>query len=328
MMNTLIERFAEQIEEAISIGQNATISPDTDIKNIYVAGLGGSGIGGDFVANFLRDQLQVPMNVGKEYDIPAYVGPDTLCIVSSYSGNTEETLASMKIMLERGAKMVCIASGGKIIAAAKEHGLEYVQVPGNWPSPRACLGYSVIQQLYVLTKKGLVSDTAITQLQAVADMILAEEAGIKTEAEAIAQKLHHRTAVLYSTLALEPVTVRFRQQINENSKALCWHHIIPEMNHNELVGWKDKRDDLVVIYLRRADDYKRNQIRIDINQEIISKLCAEVIDIHAKGDNLIMQSFYLVHLVDWVSWFLAELRGVDSIEVNVIDYLKGELAKA
>ena len=100
------------------------------------------------------------------------------------------------------------------------------------------------------------------------------------------------------------------------------------MNHNELVGWKDQRDDLVVVYLRRHDDYERNQIRIGINQEIISKLCHEVIDIHAKGDNLIAQSFYLVHLVDWISWYLSDLRGVDSIEVDVIDYLKSELGKA
>ena len=124
MMNTLIERFVDQVEEAIQIGQNGKITEDKSVKNIYVAGLGGSGIGADFVANFLRGELEIPMSVGKEYDIPAFVNEDTLCIVSSYSGNTEETLASMKMMLERNAEIVCVASGGKIIEIAKERGLE------------------------------------------------------------------------------------------------------------------------------------------------------------------------------------------------------------
>jgi len=123
------------------------------------------------------------------------------------------------------------------------------------------------------------------------------------------------------------VAVRLRQQINENSKMLCWHHILPEMNHNELVGWRTKSDNWAVIYLRNEDDYKRNDIRININQEIIAKYADTIINVYSKGESLIQRSLYLVNLGDWVSWYLSELRGVDAIEIDVIDYLKSELGK-
>ena len=328
MMDTLIARFPDQLREAIEIGRNSEIKPTQIPAHIYIAGLGGSGIGGNFAANFVRDEIAMPIVIGKEYDIPNFVNQNTLCFVSSYSGNTEETLAAFELLRERGAEIVCISSGGKLIKEAKDQSLEHIKVPNNWPSPRACLGYSVVQQLYILAKKNLTTDTFINQLDPVADMLDSESMDIKLRAEKIANFIHNKTAVLYSTRRLEPVTVRFRQQINENAKTLCWHHIIPEMNHNELVGWKDRREDLVTVFLRRKDDFVRNQTRIDINKDIVRDLSSGVIEIFAKGKNLIEQSFYLAHLVDWVSWYLSELRGVDAIEVNVIDFLKGELAKS
>ena len=108
---------------------------------------------------------------------------------------------------------------------------------------------------------------------------------------------------------------------------LCWHHVIPEMNHNELVGWTEKHEDMAVIYLRNHDDYKRNQVRIKINQDIISKYTDTIIDIYSKGNSLIEKSMYLVHLGDWISWYLSVHKGADSIEITVIDYLKSELGK-
>jgi glucose/mannose-6-phosphate isomerase len=126
---------------------------------------------------------------------------------------------------------------------------------------------------------------------------------------------------------MEPVAVRLRQQINENSKALCWHHVVPEMNHNELVGWTEKNENLAVLYLRNDDDYSRNVVRMDINKKIIGQYAGDIIEVYSKGESLAEKALYLVHLGDWISWYLAELRGVDALEVNVIDFLKGELAK-
>jgi glucose/mannose-6-phosphate isomerase len=328
MMNQLIERFIDQLEEGIQIGRDASVRPAaSNINNIYVAGLGGSGIGADFVASFIRDECKVPFLVRKGYHVPAFVGPDTLAIASSYSGNTEETLISYDQIKNQGARLICVASGGKIIEKAKADGYDYIQVPPNWPSPRACLGYSVTAQLWALHHLGFISDRAIKDVESAITLLRAESADIKAQAQKIANHLHHKIPVIYIEDRMEPIAVRLRQQINENSKALCWHHVVPEMNHNELVGWTEQNNNLVVLYLRNDDDYSRNAIRIDINKKIIGKYAAEIIEVYSKGSNIVEKSMYLVHLGDWISWYLAELRGVDSMEVNVIDFLKSELAK-
>jgi len=328
MMDKLIERFPAQLVESLQIGEAATLTPHSKpIHKIFVAGLGGSGIGGDFVAELISDECKVPYLVGKSYSIPAYVDENTMVVISSYSGNTEETLSAFDQAEKTGAKIVCIASGGKVIARAKENGYDRIEVPGDWPSPRACLGFSLVQQIFVLQKLGFISNAISSELKTSIDVIKFHQEDIKKEAKEIADKLYGKTPIIYTTDRMESVAVRLRQQINENSKLLCWHHVIPEMNHNELVGWKDRREDVAVVYMRNKDDFKRNATRIDINKEIISKLCPTIIDIYSKGKSLTEKMMYFVNLGDWISWYMSELHGVDSIEVDVIDYLKGELAK-
>ena len=328
MMNQLIERFMDQLEEAMEIGRNASLSPAAhSIKNIYVAGLGGSGIGADFVGSFIQDELKLPFLVRKGYHVPVFVGSETLAIASSYSGNTEETLISYEQLKKQGAHIICIASGGKLIERAKADSIDYIQLPSDWPSPRACLGYSLLAQLWTLHHLGFISDRALQDINAAIKLLRAESANIKKQAEQIAARLHHRIPVIYIEDRMEPVAVRLRQQINENSKALCWHHVIPEMNHNELVGWREKNPNLVVLYLRNDDDYSRNALRMNINQAIIKNYVDDIIDVYSKGNSFVEKSLYLVHLGDWISWYLSQLRGVDALEVKVIDYLKGELGK-
>ena len=179
-MDTLIERFPAQIAEALEIGEKAQINKHSkEINKVLVAGLGGSGIGADFVAELVSDECPIPYLVSKGYTLPAYVDENTLVIISSYSGNTEETLASFEQALTTGAKIVCIASGGKIIAQAKELGLDHIEVPGNWPSPRACLGYSLIQQIFVLEKLGFISNTIASQIKTSIDIINFNQEEIK-----------------------------------------------------------------------------------------------------------------------------------------------------
>ncbi len=328
MMNELIERFPAQLVEAMEIGEKAVINPhDKEINKVYVAGLGGSGIGADFVAEFINDECKVPYTVGKGYGIPAYVDENTLAVCSSYSGNTEETLSAFNQMIDRGCKIVIISSGGKLIEEAIQRGYDYIKVPDNWPSPRACLGYSIVQQLYMLQKLGLIGNSFITQLKSSIDLLKFDSEDIKKAAKSVADRIYDKLPVIYTTDRMESVAVRLRQQINENAKMLCWHHVVPEMNHNELVGWTEAHPEIAVIYLRNKDDFKRNQTRIEINQEIISKYCPTIIDIYSKGNSLIEKAFYLVNLGDWISWYLSEHKQVDAIEVNVINYLKSELAK-
>lgn len=328
MMMSLVDRFPAQLQEALEIGAAATIRPhDKTINKIYLAGLGGSGIGGDFTAEFVAHECKVPYLVGKGYDIPAFIDEHTLFIASSYSGNTEETLSAYEQAKSTGAKIVVVSSGGKLIQYAQERDLDYIQVPGDWPSPRACLGFSFVQQLFILSKLGMIGTDQIDQIRSSINLLKFDQDDIKVEAERIAKLLYGKLPIIYTTDRMESVAVRFRQQINENSKMLCWHHVIPEMNHNELVGWRDKNDLLAVVYFRNKDDHKRNATRIDINKEIISKYAAPVIEIWSKGTSLVERSMYLVHLGDYISCYLADMRGMDSIEVDVIDYLKGELAK-
>lgn len=327
-MNELISRFPQQLAEAMEIGEGTAVNPhENEIRQVYVAGLGGSGIGANFVAEFISNHSAVPYNVGKGYTIPAHVDKHTLAVCSSYSGNTEETLHAFNQMLDRGCKIVIISSGGKLIEEAKKRGLDYFQVPGSWPSPRACLGYSIVQQLYLLNKLGIINDNFKAELRSAIDLLKFDDEDIKKAAKSVADRIYDKIPVIYTTDRMESVAVRLRQQINENAKMLCWHHVIPEMNHNELVGWTEAHPEMAVIYLRNHDDFKRNQLRIKINQDIIAKYCPTIIDIFSKGKSLIEKCFYLVHMGDWISWYLSVHKGVDSIEVNVIDYLKSELSK-
>ncbi len=330
MMDQLIQEFPDQLAEALEIGKKANISNHNHpINTVLVCGLGGSGIGGNFIEVFTRDERKVPFLVSKSYELPGYVNQHTLVIFSSYSGNTEETVSAFEQAKGLGAKVVCIASGGKLLDEAKENGFDYIAVPSGKPSPRACLGYSIVQQLFILNKLDIISEKRINELEKSIDFLKTNQEEIKSKANHIAGFLENKIPVVYCVDTIEPVAIRLRQQINENAKMLCWHHVIPEMNHNELVGWKAENNDVAVLILRTKEDYYRNQVRIDINKEIISKLTGTLIEVLAKGDNLMEHAMYLVHLGDWISWYLSELNDdIDAVEVDVINFLKGELAKA
>jgi glucose/mannose-6-phosphate isomerase len=186
-MIELVERFPAQLTESLEIGRKATIRQHTSpIRNVYVSGLGGSGIGANFVGEFTRDTLKVPFQVGKGYSVPAFINKFSLVIVSSYSGNTEETLASFELLLKTGAKIVCIASGGKVIAKAKELDLDFIEVPNNWPSPRACLGFSLVQQLFVLNYLKLIGSQVIKQIEGSIALLEKEQESLKKQAQALA----------------------------------------------------------------------------------------------------------------------------------------------
>lgn len=327
-MDKLIENFPQQLEEAIEIGINANIrKPKIKIKNIVLSGLGGSGIGGNLVQELTSNELTVPFSINKDYFLPNYADENTLVIISSYSGNTEETLNAMELALDRGCHIICVSSGGKVIEKARQHKLDYIEVPGGMP-PRACLGYSFVQQLFILIKIDLLNGLFKDNLLKSVDMLKSKQSEIKKTAKELSDFLYNSCPVIYISAHMESVAIRFRQQINENSKMLCWHHVIPEMNHNELVGWRDKSENLAVVYFRNNDDFERIQKRVEINKKIIGQYTSRQMEVYSKGENLLEQSLYLIHLGDWVSYFLAEKRNRDAVEVDVIDFLKGELSKS
>lgn len=326
-MDNLIADFPNQLAEAIEIGENASHSPaESQIKNIVVSGLGGSGIGGSLVKELVSDELTIPFEVNKGYHLPTYVNENTLIIISSYSGNTEETLHAFQQAIKGHAKIACITSNGQILETAIEQHLDHVVIPGGMP-PRACLGYSFIQQLYILNAHGVIGRRVINEIKDSIELLRSGQDTIKKTAKQLAGVVANKLPVIYIEDALESVAVRFRQQLNENAKMLCWHHVIPEMNHNELVGWKMENMDIVVLLLRTYHEFDRNKQRIEINKSILESKAADIIEIQAKGKNKGEMAMYLIHLCDWISFYAAEIRDVDPVEVNVIDELKSRLSQ-
>ena len=325
-MKDLVQNFPKQLQEALNIAANAKISAPKKIDNILITGLGGSGIGGTNIAELVYKYSAVPISISKDYFIPAFVSENTLVIVCSYSGNTEETINAMQLAMQKKAQFVCITSGGKVKEIAEQNKFDLIVIPGGFP-PRSCMGYSLVQLLHVFEAKQIANLNYKKEVEAAIALLIAKEEDIKQKAKHFADKLHNKIPVIYSLGNTEGLAVRFRQQINENSKMLCWHHVIPEMNHNELVGWAGGNKNLAVCVLRTSFDYERNVARLNINKEIFSKYTDTVFEIMAEGSSMLVQSLDLIHITDWVSCYLADLKNIDPTEVKVIDFLKGSLAK-
>jgi glucose/mannose-6-phosphate isomerase len=325
-MRELIEQFPQQLEQAMRIGREAKLSKNEGINSILVSGLGGSGIGGTIVSQLVAEHLKQPFLVNKGYDLPNWVDSGTLLIISSYSGNTEETIRVFEQALKTDANIVCISSGGKVIEMAREHGLDHIIVPGGMP-PRACLGYSTVQQLFVLAANGLIPSSVLDELDSGINWLKDQQASIIQKSDELTGFLYGKLPVLYSSDRYESLLVRFRQQLNENSKMLCWHHVVPEMNHNELVGWRHKNEDLAVVWFRSKSDFDRCNQRIDLNREVIGNYTSNMLDVWSEGNNTLEEFLYFIHLGDWVSLFLAERNGFDPTEIDVINNLKSKLAE-
>lgn len=331
MMQSLIEGFRAQLEKAQEIGKNLTFTaPNQPIQNVVIAGLGGSGIGGNLVESFMASGLKVPVTVSKTYTVPNFISANTLFIACSFSGNTEETLQALEIVEQRGAKVFCVTSGGKLLEKAQSAGYDFAQIPNEAPCPRAFLGYSLTQLLYAF-KGYQLSDTEFEADYTETLALLANDvADIQIKARELADAFYDHLPVVYSDTHFGGVITRFQQQVNENSKQLCHAHVFPEMNHNELVGWESGdsvRNKAVVLMIRSGLDHERVKIRMNICKDIFAERAAKVIDLEPKGTSLIAQSYYLIHLLDWVSFYLAEKNEVDPFQVDVIMRLKGELAK-
>ncbi|MES2516021.1 MAG: bifunctional phosphoglucose/phosphomannose isomerase, partial [Bacteroidota bacterium] len=281
-MKTLVEGFTKQLQESLDIANAAVLTQKNNIQNIVVTGLGGSGIGGTILSELIQSECSIPVIVNKDYFLPDFVNQNTLLVISSYSGNTEETLSAMHQALIKKAQIVCVTSGGKVQEVAKQHQLDTIIIPGGHP-PRSCIGYSLVQLLKIVQFNDLVKTDFLKQVQETIKLLDAKKAEMKIEANEIAKTLLHKIPVIYSLGCSEGVAVRFRQQINENSKMLCWHHTFPEMNHNELVGWTEKNDSLAVVTFRTAFDYERTIKRYDICKPLFAKYSNSVTDITAKG---------------------------------------------
>lgn len=324
-MDKLITAFIPNISEALTIASNAKISTNSqEIRNIVVFGMGGSGIGAKIVSSWVAEELKVPMQIFQDYLCPAYVDQHTLVIGSSYSGNTEETMISLRAASEKGARIIGICSGGELQEFCAQKEYDCVVVPGGNP-PRTALAFSIVQLTNIFSVLGLTSNKVLNDIKSSIVVLNANLDAIHQEAKEIATFIMNTVPIIYSVTRYEPIAVRARQQFNENSKILCWHHTLPEMNHNELVGWGGGDQRFSVLIFDTEDLYPRNQKRLDTTRTLIEEK-TKVMSVKAKGNNFVEKSLYLIHLVDWASFYASELKQVDAIDIKVIDFLKSELA--
>jgi glucose/mannose-6-phosphate isomerase len=326
-MKNLIASLPQQVLAAIQIGESTKFVPcNRKIDAVLVCGLGGSGIGGKIIGQLFSSELKVPFATVNDYDIPAWVNENTLIIASSYSGNTEETLAAVKEAHKRNAFITAITSGGELLDLAVKNNWNHFVVPGG-EQPRAMLAYSLVQQVFILAQSGLIDKKVYQELSAVPDLLISNEEDINSQALAVAKAFVGKQPIIYAGSNFEGIAVRFRQQINENAKMLAWHHVLPEMTHNELVGWAGGSDLHVPLFFKTDFDHKRTGYRWEICKEIIAKHTNTILEFQAKGKSRIAQNFYLIHFGDWVSWYLSDLKKIDAVEVEVISYLKSEMGK-
>jgi glucose/mannose-6-phosphate isomerase len=326
-MNDYINDFTNHLKEAMEIGDAANLKKSEKFfNNILICGLGGSGIGGTIINDIISPLANIPILSTKDYSIPNFVDENTLVIASSYSGNTEETIYALEKCQSRNTEICIITSGGKLKTIAEENNYNQIIIPRDHP-PRAMFGYAFTELFYVLNHYGIINDSFKSDFRTSISLLNSEKEDIQNKAMELAKKMYQQTPVIYVAQGFEGVAIRFRQQINENSKMLCWHHVVPEMNHNELLGWRTNVDDLAVVYFRNKSDFDRNQIRMDINRQVISKFTNNITEVWSKGESQIENTLYHINFGDWVSWYLSEMNNVDAIEIDVINFLKGELAK-
>lgn len=326
-MEKLIQEFSSNISEALEIAEKASfVKPNQDIRNIVICGMGGSGIGGRIVAQWIQNYCSIPVLSVQDYSLPAFVNQNSLVIGSSYSGNTEETLFALEDAKAKGATIIGICSGGSLAEFCKSNNCQYVLVPGGNP-PRTALAFSLVQLSNIFLQFGYAHPGILNEILNGKKLIDSDLEYIKMEAMRVAKQLQKRTVAVYAGSEYEGITIRAKQQLNENSKELCWQHVIPEMNHNELVGWGGGDNRYACLFIQTGDLSVRNQKRFEISIERTKSKTDRVEIISAKGTSPVEKSIYLIHLIDWISLYLSDLKNGDPIEIEIIDYLKAELGK-
>lgn len=335
-MSRHLEGFARHLRDAREIGARASIGVRGEgAASILVLGMGGSAIGGELMSGLLFDELRVPLVVLRGYDLPGHVGPDTLVLVCSYSGNTEETLSAYRSASERGARIVCSTTGGEVARRAKEMGHDLVTIPGGLP-PRAALAYSMVPMLVVLSRLGLIGDPE----KGILDAVSVAEDGVRryglevvedeNPSKLLALWLKGHVPVVYGAVPMTGVVAnRWAGQMSENAKTVAHRNELPEMNHNEIVGWSGPRPlagKARVVLLRDADEHPRIAKRFEITRGEVEASGAETREIRSSGATRLGRMISLVVVGDFASFYLAMLEGIDPTPVAPIDRLKRALA--
>ena len=299
-----------------------------NFSSIVFCGLGGSAISGDLLSDYLIDELQIPFKVVRGYNLPSYTNDDTLVIISSYSGNTEETISCFKQAMKRNSSIVVITSGGKIWEEANKNKIPAIKIESGF-QPRYALGLSFFSLLKLIQELGFTNEEKT--FEKIIDLWRKrgeEYSKEKNVAVQFAEQLIGFIPVIYSSEFLSSAGYRFKSQINENSKLHAFHHILPEMNHNEIIGWESYQEKLFkakVVYLLDKEYHPQNMKRFSILKELLIKQKVEVLTLESNESDKKVRIMDLIFLCDWISFYISVLRGFDPSEIDFIHQMKKRL---
>jgi len=336
-MAALVDALPEHVEQALARTEAAPWRlPVADPDLVAVGGMGGSAIAAELTGALHRDALPRPWLVVRDYRWPACVGPRSVVVLSSNSGNTEETLALEAQTRARGVPAVALSSGGELAARARAAGMHLQELPTGMP-PRAALFHGWVPMTRLVAALGWAPDPAPAWREAAAGMREARgrlgtavpEAA--NAAKQLARACAGRLVFLYSAAGpVEAVAVRWRQQLNENAKLPAHSAAVPELNHNEIVGWQVAgalQRGISVIVLRDREDPAEAALRLDLTAEYAARQGAAVHEVRSNGDSRLARLASLVQFGDYFSLYLALLGGVDPVDITSIDEFKKRLAE-
>jgi len=301
------------------------------IQNIVLAGMGGSAIPGVFLQAW--PGINVPFEIVRNYDIPAYVGPNTLFISSSHSGNTEETLESLRKAEDRGAKIIVTASGGKLTEHAKAKNYPLYEIPGGI-QPRMCTLFFLTALVQAFEQLQLIPEGSIKELHEAgewlktqADSWKPEIPTAKNEAKKLALEMMGKSVVVYSGPKLFPAANKFKICLNENAKNIAWVNQYPELNHNEFIGWTSHpvQKPYAVIEIRSNLEHERVQKRFVVTERLLSGKRPSPLVIEPKGETVLTQILWASTFADFASLYVALLNGLNPTPVVLVEKLKQQM---
>jgi glucose/mannose-6-phosphate isomerase len=318
---------SHQLEDALWRVESAGIAPTDTRMGLVVCGMGGSAIGGDLARGAIGDRARRPLITSRDYVPPSWVSEDTLVLCSSYSGETEETLAAYDAAGERGVPRVVMTTGGRLAEAARADGVPVIGVPSGM-QPRAAVAYMTVGALEVAALAG-VSDSLREEVEEASQLLrdLAEEWGPDgdpgSEPKALASALRGQVPVVYGAELTAPVSVRWRSQLNENAETAAFDGVLPEMDHNEICGWG--QPTFTAIFLEDGEQHSRIKKRIELTADVVAAAGSPVERVHTRGQTRTARVLSLVLLGDLVSLYLAVLNQVDPSPVARIEDFKQRL---
>jgi glucose/mannose-6-phosphate isomerase len=333
-----IDGLPDQLKSAWELGQTMPLPDSKNIQRVVIAGMGGSAIGADLVAAAVLGACVAPIFVHRDYGLPAFAkGKETLVVLSSHSGNTEETLDSFENAVKNQCNMVVVSTGGEISRRAKEKNVP-VWTFNHEGQPRAAVGFSFGLLLAMFARLKLIPDPskdlyeAIDAMKKSQEHLRADVPAVHNAAKRYAGQLMGRWVTMFGAGALAPVARRFKGQMNEVAKAGANFEFLPEADHNTLAGTIHPEEVLVphtmALFLRAPSDHPRNRLRIELTKKafMLEGINTDFVD--ARGDSLLAHMWTLILFGDYMAYYLAMAYGVDPTPIKALDNFKAEMKKA